>query len=78
MDLLCYLSFSLPSVMSDSCSIVATFWERVDLLALLYVMFSCAFVTFPYCVLGHVLYFIASIPDLCILPSFEHFLLGSK
>ena len=31
-------------------------WERTDLLALLYVMFSCIFVTFPYGVLGQVWY----------------------
>ena len=34
------------------------------LLALLYAMFHCAFVTFPYGVLGQVWYLIASIPDL--------------
>ena len=37
------------------CSLVVTCWERTDLLALLYVMFSCTFVTFPYGVLGQVL-----------------------
>ena len=36
------------------CSIVVTCWERADLLALLYVMFYCVFVTFLYAVLGQV------------------------
>ena len=64
----CYLCLS--SVMSVSCSLVVTCWEMADLLALLYVMFSCAFVTFTYSVLGQVWYLIVSIPDLCLLPYF--------
>ena len=48
-------------------------WERTDLLALLYVMFSCIIVTFPYGVLGQVWYLIESIPDLCLLPYFIRF-----
>ena len=39
-------------------------------MALLYVMFSCVFVTFPYSVLGQVCYLIVSIPDLYILSYF--------
>ena len=35
-------------------------------MALLYVMFSCAFVTVPYSVLGQVWCLIVSIPDLCL------------
>ena len=31
---------------------VVNYWERADPLALLYVIFSCAFVTFPFGVLG--------------------------
>ena len=56
------------------CSLVVTCWERADLLALLYVMFFCAFVTSPYIVLGQVWYLIVSIPDLCLLSYFgrEH------
>ena len=34
------------------CNIVVTCWERADLFALLYVMFSCAFVSSQYGVLG--------------------------
>ena len=45
LDLFGYLRLS--SVMSVSCSLVVTCWERVDLLTLMYVIFSCAFVTFP-------------------------------
>ena len=48
-------------------TIVVTCWERADLLALLYVMFYCVFVTFPYGVLGQVWYLIVSIPALCLL-----------
>ena len=29
------------------CEVLITCWERADLLALLYVMFSCVFVTLP-------------------------------
>ena len=57
---LCYI------VLSVSCSLVVTFWERVDFLALLYVIFSCVYVTFPYGILGQVCYFIVSVPELCV------------
>ena len=40
--------------------------ERADLLALLYAMFSCFFVTFPYGHSGQVRYLFVSIPDLCL------------
>ena len=56
--------------MSVSCSLVVTCMERVDLLALLYVMFSCVFVTFPYGDLSQVWCLIALIPYLCLLPHF--------
>ena len=36
------------AVSSVPCSLVVTWWERADLLALLFVMFSCVFVTFPH------------------------------
>ena len=52
-------------------SLVVTCWERANLLALLYVMFSCVFVTFPCGVKGQVWYLIVSISDLCILNYFE-------
>ena len=49
--------------MSGSCSLVVTCWERADLLTLLYVMVSHAFVTFPYGALAQVWYLIL---DLCL------------
>ena len=56
-------------VMSISCSLVVTCWERADLFAPLYVMFSCCFchLPIPYRVLGHVCYLIVSIPYLYLL-----------
>ena len=66
MDLLCYLCF-VSAVLS---CLVVTCWERADLLDLLYVMFSCVFVTFPCGVLGQVWSLIVLIPDLCLLPYF--------
>ena len=56
--------------MSVSRSHVVTWWERVYLLALLCVMFSCVVVTSPYGVQGKVWYWIVSIPDICLLPYF--------
>ena len=50
--------------LSVHCSLLVTCWERADLLALLYVMFSCVFVTSPCGVLGQVWCLIVSIPDL--------------
>ena len=52
---------------SGHCSLVFTCWESAGLLALLYVMFSCVFATFPRGVLGQVWYLILSIPGLCLL-----------
>ena len=56
------------------CLFLADLWspvgKRAELLALLYVMFSCVFVIFPYGVLGQVWFFIALIPDLCLLSYF--------
>ena len=62
--------FLCHTVLSVPCSLVVTCWERADLLALLCVMFSCDFVTFPYGVLDQVWYVIVSIPGLCLLPYF--------
>ena len=61
-----FVMLSCPFLfLSVHCSLVATCWERADLLALLYVLFYCVFVTFPCGVLGQVWYLIVSIPDLC-------------
>ena len=57
--------------LSVHCILVVTCWERADLLALLDMMFSCVFVTFPCDVLGKVWYLIVSIPDLCLLTYFK-------
>ena len=45
----CYKVLSVPY------RLVINYWERSDLLALLSVMFSCDFVTFPYGISGQVL-----------------------
>ena len=51
------------------CNIVVTCWERADLLAFLYVMFSSVFVTFTLSVLlGQVCSSIVLISGLCFLP----------
>ena len=60
---LCNAALSVP------CILVVTCWERADLLTFLYVLFSCAFVSFACGVLGQVWYLIVSIPDLCLLPT---------
>ena len=52
------------TVLSVSCSLVITCWERADLLAVSIMTFPC--VTFPYGVLVKVWYLVVSIPDLCI------------
>ena len=52
---------------------MVTCWERDGLLAILYVMFYCVFVTFPCGVLSQVWYLIALIPDLCLLTYFYMF-----
>ena len=46
--------------------------ERADFLALLYVVFSCVLVTFPFDILGQVKYLVLSIPDFCLLPYCEY------
>ena len=45
-------------VFAVSCKLVAACWERADFFAILYLMFSCVFVTFPFGVLGQVRYLI--------------------
>ena len=60
------------AVLSVHYSLVVTCWERADLLALFYVLFSCVFVTFPCGVLVQVWDLIVPIPDLCLLPYFGH------
>ena len=69
--LVIYVSFFCHAVFSVHCSLVVTWWERADLLVLLYVMFSCFFVTFPCSVLGQMWFLIVSIPNICLFPHFE-------
>ena len=57
--------------LSAHCSLVVICWEMADLLALLCVVFSCVFVTFPCGAMGQVWYLIISIPDLSLLPYFD-------
>ena len=55
MDLFCYLCSVLcvcNALMSVYCSLAVTCWERANLLAILYVMFTCFFVTFSMCCPG--------------------------
>ena len=67
------------TVLSVSCSLVITFWERAGLLAPLCVMFPCGFVTFQYGVSGLMWYLIVSIPDLRhFLYFFQYSLMGRK
>ena len=55
------------AVLSVPCSLVVTYWEGTDLLALLYDcdVFLC-FVTFPYGVIGQVWGLIVSLTHLCL------------
>ena len=65
--------FFYQTVLPVPCSLVDACWERADLLALLCVVLSLVFVTFPYGVLGQVWYLImiVSVPDICLLPYCE-------
>ena len=65
---LCYTVVSVHS------SLVITCWEKAGLLAHLCVMFSCVFVTFPCGIPSQVWYLVVSIPNLCLLPYFFHYL----
>ena len=59
------------AILSVHCSRMVTRLKRAKFLALLCVMFSCRFVTFPCGVLGQVWYLIVLIPDLCLLSYFQ-------
>ena len=59
MDPFCFFKFRVCSgFLSVLCSHVVICWEKAGLLALLCVMFSCVFVTFPCVVLGQVYRFL--------------------
>ena len=61
----------LSFVMSVICRLVVTCWERAAILALLYMVVSCAFVTLPYGVLDQMSYLNVSLPDICLLTYLE-------
>ena len=62
-----FMSCVFHAFLSVHCCFVATYWERADLLALVFVTFQCG-------ILGQVCYLIASIPDLCRLSYFDRVL----
>ena len=65
-----FLLFMFPVChvfLSVHCTLVVGSWERADLLALLFMIFYCVFVTVPYGIQGQVWCLIVSIPDRCLL-----------
>ena len=55
--------------------VIAALWSAVGkglTSWLLFVMFNCIFVTFPFDILGQVWYLIVSTPDLCRLSYFNN------
>ena len=58
--------FLCNAVLSVLCSLVVAYWGA-DFLTLLYVMFPCDFVTFPYGVSGQKWYSIVSLSQIMIL-----------
>ena len=62
-----------PAALSVHCSLMVTCWIMANLLAFLWLMFSCVFVTVPCGVLGQLWYMIVSIHDLCLLSYSGHF-----
>ena len=68
-DHFCYLCFLFVyhTVVSIPCNLVVTYWERADLLAIVYLVFLLCCVTFLHSVLNQAWYLIVSIPDLCLL-----------
>ena len=64
MDHLCYLCLVFVML---SCLFIAALWSPAGTGLtswLLFVMFNCVFVTFPFGILGHVWHLIVLIPDL--------------
>ena len=53
--------------LSVHCRLVVTCWERINLLVLFFVMFSCVFVTFPCGVLVQLWFLVVSISDNCLI-----------
>ena len=63
------LLFMFRAVLSVHCSLVATCWERVAILALSCVMFPCV-LSLPYGVSRQVWYLFVSISDICFFFTF--------
>ena len=71
MDHLCYLCLVFVML---SCLFIAALWspEGKELTSwLLFVMFFCDFVTFPFGIRGKVWFLVVSIPDPCCLSYFK-------
>ena len=67
MDNFCYLCFVFIML---SCLFIAAMWSPAGkglAFWLLFVMFNCVFVTYPYGILGQLWYLIVSFPDICLL-----------
>ena len=58
-------------LLSVHCCLEVTCREWPDLLAFLYVMFCCVFVTFSCGIFGQVLCLVVSIPERCLLSYFN-------
>ena len=67
---ICLMSCVIHAFTSVHCCLVATYWERADLLAPVCDVYLC-FVTFPCGNLGQVQNLIELIPDPCHLSYFE-------
>ena len=78
MDNLCYLCLVFAML---SCLFNVALWSpagRGLTSWLLFVMFNCVFVTFPFGILGQMWYLIVSIPDLCRLSYFKMLIKSNK
>ena len=64
-----FMSCVCQAFASDHCCLVVTGRLRAELSSLVCVVY-CYFVTFPFVILGQVLYLIVSIPDSCCLSYF--------
>ena len=60
----------LSYCLSNPCSLVVPCWDRADLLALLFVMFSCVLSLSNMVSWGQVWYLIVSIPEICLRSCF--------
>ena len=73
MDHLCYLCLVFVMLMSLCTPALRSPAGKGLTSWLLFVMFNCVFITFPFGILGRVWYLILSISDLCRLSYFKVF-----